>query len=450
MFAGWSGACSGSAPTCEVTLANAKAATATFNLATYTVTVTRAGAGSGTITGGGISCGTSCTVTVPYGTQMMLTSAPAALSTFAGWGGACSGTSTCALTITGTTAVSANFVLNDVTLFVTPGGNGTGSVTSNPAGIACGADCNQTYLANQVVTLTAVAGTGSTFTGWSGGGCSGNGTCTVTMTAAVTVTATFTLNLVTLTITKSGGGAGIVSATGISCGADCTETVNYGTAFTLASAPSTANPTLSKFTGWSGGGCAGTAGCTLTLTSDTTVDAGYTLKPNLMFVTSALVNGNLGGLAGADARCKDAAAAANLPGNYVAYLSSINGNTPIDAPSRVGTASGWVRYDGRAVMNSIVQMDRGALVNPPVLTETGADASATQFLSAWTGTSSTGTYAGACSAALAFVPWGGPTGRANVGRADQTSSLAVNASTSTCDVPQRLYCLGVDRTATAP
>ena len=32
---------------------------------------------------------------------------------------------------------------------------------------------------------------GSTFTGWSGGGCSGTGTCTVTVSAATTVTATF-------------------------------------------------------------------------------------------------------------------------------------------------------------------------------------------------------------------------------------------------------------------
>jgi len=33
--------------------------------------------------------------------------------------------------------------------------------------------------------------TGSTFTGWSGGGCSGTGTCTVMIDAAKTVTATF-------------------------------------------------------------------------------------------------------------------------------------------------------------------------------------------------------------------------------------------------------------------
>jgi hypothetical protein len=41
------------------------------------------------------------------------------------------------------------------------------------------------------VTLTAAAAQGSTFTGWSGGGCSGTGTCQVTMDADKAVTATF-------------------------------------------------------------------------------------------------------------------------------------------------------------------------------------------------------------------------------------------------------------------
>jgi hypothetical protein len=44
-----------------------------------------------------------------------------------------------------------------------------------------------------VVTLTATAASGSTFAGWSGGGCSGTGTCTVTMTADKSVTANFDL-----------------------------------------------------------------------------------------------------------------------------------------------------------------------------------------------------------------------------------------------------------------
>jgi YD repeat-containing protein len=78
-----------------------------------------------------------------------------------------------------------------VTLTVQKAGDGTGTVTSSPAGIDCGADCTQDYDQNTQVTLTANPDTGSTFAGWSGDGCSGTDTCTVTMDTDTTVTATF-------------------------------------------------------------------------------------------------------------------------------------------------------------------------------------------------------------------------------------------------------------------
>src|SRR5204863_9158206 len=80
-----------------------------------------------------------------------------------------------------------------------------GTVTGAPAGISCGTDCSEPYASGTVVTLTAAPTTGSAFTGWSGGGCSGTGSCTVTVTAATTVTETFTPT-VTLTVTKTGNG----------------------------------------------------------------------------------------------------------------------------------------------------------------------------------------------------------------------------------------------------
>ena len=45
----------------------------------------------------------------------------------------------------------------------------------------------------RAVSLTATPGSGSTFAGWSGGGCTGAGTCAPTTNADTTVTATFTL-----------------------------------------------------------------------------------------------------------------------------------------------------------------------------------------------------------------------------------------------------------------
>src|SRR5437016_381023 len=56
-------------------------------------------------------------------------------------------------------------------------GTGNGTVTSNPPGIDCGANCSASYDGGTVVTLTATSAPDSTFEGWTGGGCSGTGPC---------------------------------------------------------------------------------------------------------------------------------------------------------------------------------------------------------------------------------------------------------------------------------
>ena len=168
--------------------------TATFT-PQWVLTAAKAGTGAGTVTSnvGGINCGATCASTpINDGTAVTLTAAPAAGSVFAGWsGGGCSGTGTCVVTLTAATTVTATFNAA-FTLTVAKAGNGNGTVTSDVGGVNCGATCSVPYSSGTVVTLTAAAGTGQNFTGWSGGGCSGTGTCVVTVTAATTVTATFT------------------------------------------------------------------------------------------------------------------------------------------------------------------------------------------------------------------------------------------------------------------
>ncbi|TAN65983.1 MAG: RHS repeat protein [Methylobacter sp.] len=76
-------------------------------------------------------------------------------------------------------------------------GSGTGTLTSSPAGIDCGATCSATFTPGSVVTLTAIPTTGSTFGGWFGA-CTGTATtCTVTLSQARSVNASFSAPAIT-------------------------------------------------------------------------------------------------------------------------------------------------------------------------------------------------------------------------------------------------------------
>ncbi len=445
-FTGWGGACTGTGA-CMVTMDAVKGVSASFTLLQFPLTVTKAGAGSGSVTSSpaGITCGASCSANFNYGTAVTLTASAANGSSFAGWsGGGCTGTGSCVTTVTAMTAVTATFTVNSHLLTVTPAGTGSGTVTSAPAGISCGADCMESYLFNTPVTLTAAANTTtSDFTGWSGAGCSGTGSCSVTMSQAQNVTARFTLKQMTLRVTKSGDGIGTVSGNGLSCGGTCGVSLPYGTVVTLSAAADTADSTLSSFTGWTGAGCT-TGACSFTLTASTSLDAAFKLQPNLMFTTSGVFNGNLGGLAGADAICKSTAAQKNLPGNYRAFLS----DRATAAPSRFVGFSGWVRVDNQPVMNSITEFGGGTLVNPPSLDEAGIDLSNSP--GAWTGTFADGTFGGSCNANNTVPDWTTVLNFGRVGIITQIDGRVVSfRAPQSCEGTFHLYCLGADRRAVA-
>ncbi len=82
---------------------------------------------------------------------------------------------------------------NQMTLSVMKLGLGTGTVTSSPAGIACGTACSATFSKETPVTLTATAAAGSAFSSWTIG-CTGSGTCGLTMNADVSAFASFSVN----------------------------------------------------------------------------------------------------------------------------------------------------------------------------------------------------------------------------------------------------------------
>jgi uncharacterized protein DUF4082/List-Bact-rpt repeat protein len=227
----------------------------------FDVTVARAGTGAGTVVSSpiGINCGADCFESFGAGALVTLTAAPGSGSAFVGWsGGGCSGTAACvtsgniAVTVTATFSTSPTPPPSDI-LTVTKSGTGAGTVTSTPAGISCGSVCATSVTAGTTATLTAVPATGSTFSGWRGGGCGGTGTCTVTVSSATSVDAAFTAATTTmyrLEVRRAGTGSGTVVSVpaGISCGADCSHSYPNGTNVTLSASAAPG----SRFTGWTG------------------------------------------------------------------------------------------------------------------------------------------------------------------------------------------------------
>ena len=246
------------------------------------LTVSLSGNGAGVVTSnpGGINCGTACSTTATSGTVVSLTATPDSGSDFVGWGGACSGTGVCNLTLTAATNVTANFAARqkpNVLLSLNRSGNGTGIVTSSPSGINCGTVCSANAASGTVVSLTATPDSGSDFVGW-GGACSGTGVCNLTLTAATNVTVNFAARQtpdVLLSINRSGNGTGIVTSnpSGINCGTVCSATGASGIAVTLTATPDSG----SDFVGW-GGACSGTGVCDLTLTAATNVTANFVIR----------------------------------------------------------------------------------------------------------------------------------------------------------------------------
>ena len=271
-FGGWSGACSGTGA-CLVTVSADDTVNATF-VRQFDVQVTIAGSGSVAGDVAGIACPGDCSERYDTGTDVTLTATPAAGWRFAGWSGdpECSGTAACTISAVAyeLASVTATFV-EQFALDVSLAGNGTGSVGGD--GISCPGDCAETYDANTIVTLNASPDASSVFTGWSGA-CSGAGACVVTLAGAQSVTATFTLRQYLVEVSVLGAGGGAVTGGGIACPGDCSETVDHGTLVTLSASPDA----TSVFAGW-GGACAGTGGCSVTLTSAQSVTATFIPRP---------------------------------------------------------------------------------------------------------------------------------------------------------------------------
>ena len=198
-FSGWSGDLSGSANPGSITMNGNKTVTATFTQNQYILTVTVTPPAGGSVT-------SDKDPPYHYGDVVTLTESPALGYSFAGWSGDGIGSgSTRQVTITGNMAVTATFTQNHYTLIVNVVGTGC-SVTKSP---------NQaTYTYGTVVTLTPVAASGWTFSGWSGDLSGSANPGSITMNGNKTVTATFTQNQYILTVNVVGSGSVSLSPPG--------------------------------------------------------------------------------------------------------------------------------------------------------------------------------------------------------------------------------------------
>jgi streptogramin lyase len=262
----------------------------------FSLSVEKSGSGSGKVTStpAGIDCGSTCSAEFEEGKVVELKAEASGGSEFVKWSGPCSGTGACKVAVSEAKTVTAEFkslAKAKFKLTVKKTGSGSGKVTSSPAGIDCGSTCSFEYDEGTEVTLSASPEAGSTFSGWSGSGCSGTGTCKVTMSSEKEVTATFTLETHLLSVTKKGTGTGTVTSSpaGINCGSECSFSFDHGTTVTLTGTPGA----KTKAVVWSGcGSVNGENKCLVTMTTAKAVTATFDLEPTVKFKLSVIVEGS--------------------------------------------------------------------------------------------------------------------------------------------------------------
>ena len=159
---------------------------------------------------------------------------------------------------------------------------------------------------------------------------------------------------------------------------------------------------------------------------------------NVIFVTSSIYTGNMGGLSGADTICINHAADAGLakPSTFIALLNT----STQTAYARLPIAGGFVRPDGKPVAASRDQLFSGYIWYQPNLDEHGrltpydaADAGALVF---------SGLIDGGTGASGACSDWASTSGNGAVGDAYRGGDRWFErvGITCGCDQPRPIYC----------
>ena len=198
-FTGWSGDCTGTAPSCTLKISQERLVLANFagGASPYYLSIRQSGDGYVKTDLSGISCSGltgTCAAEFAPGTQVTLTATPDMGAEFVGWGGgSCSGTATtCQLTMNADKTVAATFKPITPAFPLALFRDGPGNIRATAGGnLNCGNDCTGLFPVGTLITLKALPLTDAQLVTW-GGACQGaTETCDITIAGETFVGATF-------------------------------------------------------------------------------------------------------------------------------------------------------------------------------------------------------------------------------------------------------------------
>jgi ribosomal protein S28E/S33 len=253
-FSGWTDDGTGSGTTRSVTVTGNMAVTAIFAQNFYSISsLVYPSASAGTVSA-------SAAGPYHYGDVVVFTETPSSGWSFNGWSGDGTGTGTTrSVTVTGSMAITANFVQNPYTL--TANIVGSGSVSKSPD--------QASYHLNDNVILTATPIAGWSFSGWSGNLTGTGNPAAVSITGNIVVTATFVrsaFSVSLLVFPSSSAGSVTANATG---------PYHYGDVVVLTETPVSGW----SFSGWSGDGAGSGVTRSVTVTGNMAVTANFAQNP---------------------------------------------------------------------------------------------------------------------------------------------------------------------------
>ncbi|MGH7928244.1 MAG: InlB B-repeat-containing protein, partial [Candidatus Binatia bacterium] len=139
-----------------------------------------------------------------------------------------------------------------------------------------------------------------------------------------------------LTISKAGTGSGIVTANGISCGSDCSQSYTPDSSITLTATAASG----STFAGWSGTGC----GNTLSITGNMTCTATFNLNSFTLSVSKAGTGS--GTITANGINCGSDCNQSYTPGSSITLTATATSGSTFAGWTGAGCSSGAVTMNG--------------------------------------------------------------------------------------------------------